>query len=155
MAVTSTPIAAGPRPRAINRRLFIAGGLIAAGVGYLGWSGLQPTMVYYVTVGELLAQGQGALGRPVRVSGRMVDGSVVHDARLGLLSFKMSDGSGELPVTYHGVKPDMLGYSAQGAYQDVVVEGKLERDGVMHATQLIVKHGPDFEAAPGQSATTP
>lgn len=137
-------------PRTVNRRLFLAGGLVAAGIGYLAWSGLEQTMVYYVTVGELLGEGGKAVARPVRVGGRVVDGTLVHDARAGLLSFTMTDGTGELPVVYRGVKPDMLGYSSQNAYQDVVVEGKLGADGVLRATQLIVKHGPDFAPASGQ-----
>ena len=33
-----------------------------------------------------------------------------------------SSSRGALPVTYKGIKPDMLGYQAQGAYQDVVVK---------------------------------
>ena len=36
----------------------------------------------------------------------------------------MTDGTGALPVSYRGVKPDLLGYQAAGAYQDVVVEGR-------------------------------
>lgn len=108
-------------------------------------------MVYYVTVGELLAQGERAYDRPVRVSGRVVDGTLSHDAGAGLLAFRLTDGSGTLPVTYRGVKPDMFGYAAQGAYQDAVVEGRLGPDGTLRATALIVKHGSDFQAAPAPS----
>jgi cytochrome c-type biogenesis protein CcmE len=140
------------RARSVNRRAILAGALAAAGMGYLVWSGLQSTVVYYLTVGELLGQGAEAYGRPVRVSGQILDGSLSHDAKAGLLQFRVADGSGSLPVVYRGVKPDMLGYSAQNAYQDVVVEGRLESDGVLHASTLIVKHGPDFKVAPGQGA---
>jgi cytochrome c-type biogenesis protein CcmE len=140
-----------PRSRSANRRAMLAGAVAVIGMGYLAWSGLQSTVVYYLTVGELLGQGAQAYDRPVRVSGHILDGSLSHDAKAGLLRFSMADGSGSLPVVYRGVKPDMLGYSAQDAYQDVVVEGRLESDGVMHASTLIVKHGPDFQAAPGQS----
>jgi len=132
----------------VNRRVFLAGGVVAAAMAFLTWNGFAQTMVYYVTVGELLAQGDAAFDRPVRVGGRLVDGTMKHDPSGGALAFQMSDGTGTLPVTYRGVKPDLLGYSGQGAYQDVVVEGKLGRDGTLRATQLIVKHGPEFEAKP-------
>ncbi|HEV8638623.1 MAG TPA: cytochrome c maturation protein CcmE [Chloroflexota bacterium] len=132
----------------INRRVFLAGGVVAAAMAYLTWSGFAQTMVYYVTVAELVAKGDAAYDRPVRVGGRVVDGTMKHDAAAGALAFQMTDGTGTLPVAYRGVKPDLLGYSAQGAYQDVVVEGKLGRDGTLRATQLIVKHGPEFEAKP-------
>jgi cytochrome c-type biogenesis protein CcmE len=132
----------------INRRVFLAGGVVAAAMAFLTWNGFAQTMVYYVTVAELLAQGEAAYDRPVRVGGRLVEGTMQHDLAAGALAFRMSDGTGTLPVTYRGVKPDLLGYSAEGAYQDVVVEGKLGRDGTLRATQLIVKHGPEFEEKP-------
>ena len=129
----------------------LAGLLGAAGIGYLAWSSFATTSVYYLTVGELVGQGARAYDRPVRVSGRIADGTLVHDAASGLLSFRVADAGGSLPVVYHGVKPDMLGYSASNAYQDVVVEGRLESDGVLHASTLIVKHGSDFTARDGAS----
>ena len=132
----------------VNRRVFLAGGVVAAAMAYLTWNGFAQTMVYYVTVGELLSQGEAAYDRPVRVGGRVVDGTMKHDAAAGSVAFQVTHGTGALPVTYRGVKPDLLGYSSQGAYQDVVVEGKLGRDGTLRATQLIVKHGPEFEAKP-------
>src|SRR5205814_2018451 len=92
--------------------------------------------------------GDRAYDRPIRVGGRIVEGTLVHDAPSGLLRFQMTDGTGTLPVSYRGVKPDLLGYQAAGAYQDVVVEGRFQRDGVLYSTALIVKHGPEFETGP-------
>jgi cytochrome c-type biogenesis protein CcmE len=129
----------------VNRRILLAGAVVVLAMAYLTWTGFAQTMVYYVTVAELAAQGDAAYDRPVRVGGRLVEGSMKHDAAASALAFQMTDGTGTLPVTYRGVKPDMLGYQAQGAYQDVVVEGKLGRDGTLRATQLIVKHGPEYE----------
>jgi cytochrome c-type biogenesis protein CcmE len=134
----------------VNRRILLAGAVVAVAMAYLTWTGFAQTMVYYVTVAELVGQGEAAYERPVRVGGRLVEGTMKHDAAAGALAFAMTDGTGTLPVTYKGVKPDMLGYQAQGAYQDVVVEGKLGKDGTLRATQLIVKHGPEYEAAPGK-----
>jgi cytochrome c-type biogenesis protein CcmE len=142
--------AAGRSP---NRRALIAGAAVAVAVAYLAWSGFAATMVYYVTVEDVVAQGAAGYDRPIRVGGRIVDGTLVHDAPAGLVRFEMTDGSGRLPVSYRGVKPDLLGYQAAGAYQDVVVEGRLARDGVLYGTALIVKHGPEFEAgAPAADA---
>jgi cytochrome c-type biogenesis protein CcmE len=137
--------------RSVNRRALIGGGILSLAIAYLAWGGFAATMVYYVTVGELLAQGAQAYDRPVRVAGRAVDGTLVHDVGTGTVRFEVTDGTGKLPVVYRGIKPDMLGYSSQGAYQDVVVEGRLGSDGTMRASTLIVKHGPEFEAAPGQA----
>jgi cytochrome c-type biogenesis protein CcmE len=133
---------AGPR---IPRRVLVAGALAGGGMAYLAVSAARSTLVYYLTVGELLGEGAGGRGRPVRVAGRLVDGTMRHTA--SLLRFTMSDGTGSLRVEYRGVKPDMLGYASQNAYQDVVAEGRLGDDGVLHATALIVRHGSDFAAA--------
>ena len=130
----------------MNRRILLAGAVVAIAMVYLTWTGFAQTMTYYVTVGELVGQGEKAYERPVRVEGRLVEGTMKHDAAASAVAFTMTDGTGTLPVMYKGVKPDMLGYQAQGAYQDVVVEGKLGRDGTLRATQLIVKHGPEYEA---------
>lgn len=135
-----------------SRRLGLAGAMFAAGVAYLIWTALAATTVYYVTVSELIERGTAAYEQPVRVSGQVVDGTLAHDARAGLVRFTMTDGSGTLPVTYRGVKPDLLGYSVEGAYQDVVVEGRLQHGGELRASQLIVKHGPEFAAAPNGRA---
>jgi cytochrome c-type biogenesis protein CcmE len=135
------------RPRTATRRALLAGALGVAGIGYLAWTSTRATLVYYLTVDELVARGAEAYDRPVRVSGRIADGTLSHDAAIGQLSFRVADAGGSLPVIYRGQKPDLLGYSAQGAYQDVVVEGRLGPDGVLHATALIVKHGAEFAAA--------
>lgn len=152
IGAASAPTPARRSALSANRRALAAAAVVLLALASMVWNGVASTMVYYVTVDELLAQGDRAVDRPVRVAGRVVDGTLVHDAPTGLVRFRMADGSGELGVEYRGVKPDLLGYSAAGAYQDVVVEGRLGRDGALRATTLIVKHGPDFEAAPGQAA---
>jgi cytochrome c-type biogenesis protein CcmE len=153
--VIGQPSALAAPDRSVNRRALIAGAVVAAAIAYLAWSGFAATMVYYVTVQDIVGQGERAYDRPVRVGGQIVDGTLRHDARLGLLQFQISDGRAALPVTYRGVKPDLLGYRAAGAYQDVVVEGRLERDGVLHATALIVRHGPEFESRPSAAGAGP
>jgi cytochrome c-type biogenesis protein CcmE len=139
--------AAAPAPvRTAGRRALLAGAIGAGGIAYLAASAFGAAATYYLTVDELLGQGEQAYGRRVRISGRVAEGTLAHDAPSGLLAFRVVDGGGSLPVVYRGVKPDMLGDRGGRAYQDVVVEGRLERDGVLHASALIVKHGAEFAA---------
>ncbi|SRR5579884_1061267 len=135
---------------ALPPRLLIGGGLLVVAIVYLVITSLQTSAVYYLTVSELLARGAAATGQAVRLSGHVVDGSIQRDRTH--LSFTLSDGTATIPVTHTGTVPDLFGYSAQGAYQDVVVEGRYTAAGVFEARNLIVRHGPTFEADDGGGA---
>lgn len=126
-------------------RLWLGGGLLVAAIVYLVVTGLQTSAVYYVTVSELRARDGAAAAQTVRVAGAVVDGSIQRDATH--LRFELTDGSATVPVVHTGTVPDLFGYRAEGAYQDVVVEGRYTPGGVLEARSLIVKHGPAFEAA--------
>jgi cytochrome c-type biogenesis protein CcmE len=130
-------------------KLWIGGGLLVAAIVYLVLTSLQTSAVYYVTASELLARGNGA-GPTVRVAGAVVDGSIQHDRTH--LRFELTDGTAVLPVEHTGTVPDLFGYRAEGAYQDVVVEGRLGPDGVFAARNIIVKHGPAMEAADARAS---
>ena len=54
------------------------------------------------------------------------------------------------PVVYRGVIPDTFTDSA-----DVIVEGRLGRDGTFQATTLLAKCASRYESAPDKYRTTP
>jgi cytochrome c-type biogenesis protein CcmE len=145
---------AAPRPTGattpVPPRLVIGGGLLVIAIVYLVITSLQTSAVYYLTVGELLARGPAATGQAVRISGQVVDDSIQRDRQH--LSFTLTDGTATIPVTHTGTVPDLFGYRAEGAYQDVVVEGRYTAAGVFEARNLIVRHGPTFESAEGEGA---
>jgi len=130
-------------------KLLIGGGLLVAAIVYLVVTSMQTSAVYYLTVSELLARGGAASGQTVRLAGGVVDGSIERDQQH--LRFVVSDGTASVPVTHTGTVPDLFGYSAEGAYQDVVVEGRYQPSGVFEARNIIVRHGPAFESAPDGS----
>lgn len=133
-------------------KLTLAGLTFGAAVLYLIYTATATSAVYYVTVGELLEQGDRAAGRPIRVSGWVLDGSIEkQDATR--LDFVLTDGGRRIPVTYRGMVPDLFGYSKDDLYQEVVVEGRYVGDGVVTASNLIVKHGPEFRPAENQAGT--
>lgn len=145
-------VAAAPRPQGQarpagrvwpNPKLLIAGLAIVLSLAYLGVvaMGTQGAAVYYVTASELQAMAAPAGDRVVRLGGRVVDGSIVRDDRALSLRFAISDGAASVPVVYRGIVPDLFGYAREGYYQDVVVEGRYTRAGVLEASQLLVSHG--------------
>lgn len=126
--------------------------------GYLVATALSSSAVYYLTVSELKAKGAAADNQSVRIGGRVVDGTIHRTSAGQIDSFVLTDGSGTLPVVFHGIAPDLFGYAADGRYQDAVIEGKLAPNGTFQASQIIVKHDANFQPAGGASppmSTTP
>jgi cytochrome c-type biogenesis protein CcmE len=125
-----------------QRRFLIAGGLLLVGFVYLAFTVTKASAVYYLTVPELQARGSNGLQRSVRVSGTVDAGSIERDPGQFITRFTASDPGGTLPIMYKGPVPDMFQPGIQ-----VVVEGRLESDGVFHADTLLTKCPAHFEAA--------
>ena len=99
--------------------------------GYLVYTGVRDTMLYYLTVSELKEKWPQASDGGVRVGGKVHEGSVKWDHKALRLSFVMGDKTNTLPVTYNGVVPDSF---KQG--REVVIEG-IYADGVLKANQIM------------------
>src|SRR4029079_7748203 len=125
----------------MNLKFAVVGGVLALAVGYLVLTGMQSTAVYYLTVGEVKAGGSSLVGRPVRVAGLVAPGSVERLNGGLALHFTVQDDSGSFPVTYRGGPvPDIFGDQVQ-----VVVEGRVQQDGVFAADTLLAKCPSKFE----------
>ena len=140
--------AAAPRfgARLFSGKFLFVGGALAAALGFLIWTATQGAVVYYHTVGELQEMGPAAYERLIRVNGEVVDGSISTFDDGKVVRFEIHDGGTALPVSFRGTPPDLFGYSTEDRYADVIVEGRLRPYGVFEARNLIVKHGPEFEA---------
>ncbi len=130
--------------RAYRRPLIFAGGvvLIVLSLAYLVYGGIQQGASYWVTVGEL-RQRAASLPARVRLGGTVAPGSVHWDAAHRHLRFVITDGSQQIPVTYSGIVPDIFAGGRQ-----VVVDGRLARDGTFAATTLLAKCPTKYNAAP-------
>ncbi len=130
-------------------KFVVGGALILVTVGYLMASGIKETGVYYLTPGEL-AQKVRVDGRiydaGIKIGARVVPGSIQRDVASQTITFRVSDGVASYPVVYRGLAPDTFTDEAE-----VVVEGRLQRDGTFRATTLVAKCGSRFEAAPTQT----
>ena len=129
------------------RSKFIIGALvITTSVGFLMASGVKETGVYFVTPVELaekVAADSSLHDVGIRMGARVVSGSIRRDMATNTVSFDVTDGSFTYPVVYRGLPPDTFDDDAE-----VVVEGRLARDGVFHATSLLAKCGSRYEAQP-------
>lgn len=117
--------------------------VVLAVIGALIWVGITRAASYYLTVDEAAAKFDSLTGRSLKVSGNIAPDSVRWDPDTLTLEFRIqgTDPKHSIPVVYHGVKPSDFSNG-----WPVVADGKLERDGVLHANQLLVKCPSKYEA---------
>jgi cytochrome c-type biogenesis protein CcmE len=164
-----------PAKRKTNPGLvkFIAGGvIIAAAVIYLIVSSTKASAQYYMTIDELAAKGEAALGRNLRISGAVDGTTIAYDSKTLTLQFTMVNVPGDmeeieqagglarvlheavsdpranrLQVVYVGPLPDLLRDEAQA-----IVTGSLGEDGIFRADELLLKCPTRYEEElPGQA----
>lgn len=120
--------------------------LIVGSVGYLMASGIKETGQYFLTPSELsrkVSTDPTFYDVGMKVGARVVPGTVERDVAAQMLRFRITDGSVEYPVAFHGIPPDTFTDSVE-----VVVEGRLQRDGVIRASEVLAKCGSRYEAVP-------
>lgn len=126
---------------------------VALVVSYLVWTGINETMVYYLTPTELVAKvaddpsfhhvGVKVSGRVVPESYREGEGELEHH-------FVVRDLEAEdvrFPVVYRDILPDTFSDSASEPVE-VVLEGRFREDGVFEAETVLTKCGSRYEASP-------
>jgi cytochrome c-type biogenesis protein CcmE len=110
-------------------------------LGYLFWTGMNDSMVYYLTLEEYKASPPQP-GDGVRLAGWVKEGSIAGSASGGEVSFTVTDGEREMPVRYEGHVPDTF---EEGA--EVIVEGIFMGGAVFEAASLLAKCPSKYEAS--------
>ncbi len=126
---------------------------VAALVTWLIWTGVNETMMYYLTPSELISRVEAEpafhnVG--VKVGGKVVPGSYSGSATDMIHHFTvqdMEDPSATFRVEYRDILPDTFNDNVE-----VVVEGRYRRDGVFQADLVLTKCGSRYEAAPEELA---
>jgi cytochrome c-type biogenesis protein CcmE len=134
-------------------KFLIGGALVLATSGYLMATSIEETGTYYLTPTELATKIQkdpSFYGTGVKVGARVVPGSIVRDPGGRSMKFEVTDGARSFPVSYRGIAPDTF---TDGV--DVVVEGRLDRNGTFAATTVLAKCASRYENAPVKYQGTP
>ena len=134
-------------------KFLIGAGLVLASAGFLMASSIKTTGMYYVTPTELaakLAADSSLRNVGLKLGARVVKGSIKREAGGRDYAFVVTDGAQTVPVVYHGIAPDTF---TDGV--DVVVEGRMGRDGTFRATTLLAKCASRYENAPDKYRDTP
>jgi len=129
--------------------MLIGGGLVIALFGGFFYSVVDEgvgAFQYYHTLAELnqaVKDGKADTEAGMRLIGTVVAGSIQKDLQQMQISFRMTDGTTQLPVQLTRI--DVSDLFKDDAH--VVVEGHLRKDGVFEAQQLFAKCPTKYEAA--------
>ena len=111
--------------------------LMAQGVKQFGQYSLKPA-----ELAQRVSRDPSLYETGLKMEAKVVPGSVKRDAASQTIEFNVTDGVQQYPVIYRGLAPDTF-TDAQDI--EVVVEGRLGKDGVFHATTLLAKCGSRYE----------
>ena len=121
-------------------KFIVAITVIAVAIAYLVYGGVNDTMIYYLTVQELKEKVPSVYTQKVRVSGKVVPGSIRNEID-GSLEFKIADGDETMNVKYRGIVPDIFKDGVEA-----VVEGLYTPDDVFVASLLLAKCPTKYES---------
>ena len=109
-------------------------------VAYLLYLSFGSSVDYYVTVSEFIAEGTELHDTNIRVAGKIADNPIDWNAEDLELKFAIAEGGEVMTVIYQGTKP-----SGFKAGSNILVEGKYHSDGILRASQLILKCPSKYE----------
>ena len=115
--------------------------VIGGGIGYFMYQAMQSSWSYYYSVDDFVANTAAAQSHSLRIAGIVAEGTVARDAEKMNLSFMLSGANNQVPVEYEGSVPDNF---TEGG--EVVVEGRLDTEGVFRADMLMTKCESKYKA---------
>jgi cytochrome c-type biogenesis protein CcmE len=118
-----------------QRRLaFVLAGMVTLGAATgLVLYNLKGSLVFFYSPTDLVTK-QVPKDRRIRIGGLVAAGSVKRDGN-ATVEFRVTDTAHSVPVTYHGVLPDLF---REG--QGVVAEGRFDPGGEFRADEVLAKH---------------
>ncbi|MBI2486088.1 MAG: cytochrome c maturation protein CcmE [Deltaproteobacteria bacterium] len=122
-------------------KFILAIGVIALTLSYLVYGGVKEAKVYYLTVEELKERVPFVYKEKVRVSGKVVPGTIRKDID-GSLEFQITDGKQTIDVQYRGIIPDVFRDGVEA-----IVEGLYTPENVFNANVLLAKCPTKYESA--------
>jgi cytochrome c-type biogenesis protein CcmE len=122
-----------------QRTIAIAAGLVLVGIAAaLVLNAFQGNVVFFFSPSEI-AEKKAPVSKTFRVGGMVEKGSLKRQADGVTVQFIVTDTLKSVPVSYKGILPDLF---KEG--KGVVAQGRLEPDGVFHATEVLAKHDENY-----------
>ncbi len=127
-------------------RLWIAGVVVLAALGFLVFQGLGNATLYFRTADEAVAQREQLGDRRFRIEGDVVDGTVQQVGND--VSFVLTSKSVEVPVRHKGDPPELFRPGIP-----VVLEGRFQGD-YFSSDRIMVRHSETYVAENPERVTT-
>jgi cytochrome c-type biogenesis protein CcmE len=125
-----------PRHR---RLIYVTLGLVLIGVTVaLVLNAFRSNLVFFYSPTQV-ADKEAPVDKTFRLGGLVEKGSLKRLPDGVTVTFVVTDTGKSIPVRYKGILPDLF---KQG--KGVVAEGRLEPDGVFHASQVLAKHDENY-----------
>jgi cytochrome c-type biogenesis protein CcmE len=120
-----------------KRAALIVVALAALGIAAsLILNAFRSNIVFFFTPTQVATK-EAPVGRGFRIGGMVKEGSLKRDGVN--VQFVVTDLAKSVPVAYTGILPDLF---KEG--KGVVAQGKLDSDGVFHATEVLAKHDENY-----------
>ena len=126
------------KPKRRRLYLVIAALITLGAASALILNALEENIVFFYTPSDL-AEKQLPPGQRVRIGGLVEEESVVRYDGEARVTFRITDLSRAVPVTYTGILPDLFRES-----QGVVAEGSFTPDGTFKAEEVLAKHDENY-----------
>jgi len=122
-----------------KRLALVAGGVAVLGIAAaLILNAFQSNLVFFYSPTQVAAN-EAPHNRSFRIGGLVEQGSVQRQPDGLTVRFVVTDTAKSIPVMYAGILPDLF---KEG--KGVVAQGKLEPDGVFHASEVLAKHDENY-----------
>ena len=122
-----------------KRAVYIVLAIAAVGLAVgLVLNALKDNVSLYFTPTQVFNK-EAPQDRSFRIGGLVEEGSVQREKDGLTVHFMITDLHQKLPVVYKGILPDLF---KEG--KGVVAQGKMESDGVMHASEVLAKHDENY-----------
>jgi len=122
-------------------KLAIGGAVIGGVTLYMAYVGASSSWKYYLTTDECVQNAAEFTGGRMRVSGKVVVGTLKIAPDRRQASFSLQGQNGTLPVTCRGMLPDNLGEA-----MEVVVEGRLEEGPLLRGEKVLTRCASKYES---------
>ncbi len=123
------------KQRLILVLLLVGGVAIAAALALFA---LRENINHYFSPAQM-ANGEAPVGQQIRGGGLVIEGSVKREPDSLIVKFQITDGEGIVNVRYEGILPDLF---KEGS--GVVALGRLQKDGVFEASEVLAKHDENY-----------
>ena len=123
-----------------RRRMFLVGAIALGGATAvtLALQAFNENLMFFFSPTEVVA-GEAPEGRPFRIGGMVVEGSVERDPDTLDVQFALTDNQEQVTVVYRGILPDLF---REG--QGIVANGRLAGGGVFRAEEVLAKHDENY-----------